>query len=155
MVNGFLRNAWEAVIKSRKPVADGYENNSNLQAISWDNCMASASQTTKSVDNIDLPSHAWVGVAVIVHHIWPRIVRSYFHVGSLPLWNKRCLSQHLRESLVRFLILSSHRSCRLLRNFWNDVTSLSSRLSRCMVCRHKQSLPAKFQQLTVSFYQDN
>ena len=65
-----------------------YEENGNRKTQSRDG-MASAGQTTESVNNVYLPSHAWVSVAVIVNYVWPRIVWSYFHICSLALWNDR------------------------------------------------------------------
>ena len=38
------------------------------------------SQSSKTIDNIDFPSHAWVSVAMIIDDIWPRVVWSQFHI---------------------------------------------------------------------------
>ncbi len=72
-----------------KPMVDGNEENGDRKDESWDDGMAGTSQTTESVDNIDLPSHAWVSEAMIINHIRPRIIGPNFHIGSLSLWNHK------------------------------------------------------------------
>lgn len=49
-------------------------------------CITSIAETlVKVIDNINSPSHVWMSVAVVIHHIRPRVIWRYSQYGCSSL----------------------------------------------------------------------